>query len=83
MSNAKNVRKCAVCHQHALKSDMLRFVVSDGIRIDRSKAGDGRGIWVHASCLDSLNKRKVFNGVFKRNCTDEQIATILRDIYAE
>lgn len=68
-SNPKNVRKCCACHEHADKSELLRFVrTPDGhIMIDESKKADGRGVWLHDSdsCKAKAAKRRLLNAAFK------------------
>ena len=68
-SNPKNVRKCCACHEHADKSEMLRFVKTpDGhIMLDEGKTADGRGVWLHNSdeCKAKAVKKKLLNSAFK------------------
>ena len=68
-NNPKNLRKCAVCHEHADKENMIRFVkTKDGqIHLDHTKCADGRGVWVHdtAECKQKLLKKKLLNAAFK------------------
>lgn len=68
-SNPKNVRKCCACHEHADKSELLRFVrTPDGhIMLDKGKAADGRGVWLHDSdeCRAKAIKKKLLNSAFK------------------
>lgn len=75
MSNPKNTRRCIVCHEHADKSEMIRFVMDkDGkVCVDRSKKADGRGVWVHESgeCKAKLIKKKMLNSAFRQNVGDE------------
>ncbi len=75
MSNPKNTRRCIVCHEHADKSEMIRFVMDkDGkVCVDRSKKADGRGIWVHENgeCKAKLIKKKMLNSAFRQNVGDE------------
>lgn len=75
MSNPKNTRRCIVCHEHADKSEMIRFVRDkDGkVCVDRSKKADGRGVWVHANgeCKAKLIKKKMLNSAFRQNVGDE------------
>ncbi|MEG1662947.1 MAG: YlxR family protein [Clostridia bacterium] len=72
-SNPKNTRKCCVCHQHADKSELIRFVKStDGVEIDRNQKAGGRGVWVHNNeeCIQKLIKKRLLNAAFKRNVGD-------------
>lgn len=75
MSNPKNTRRCIVCHEHADKSEMIRFVMDkdEKVCVDRSKKADGRGVWVHESgeCKAKLIKKKMLNSAFKQNVGDE------------
>jgi len=74
-SNAKDVRRCCACHEHAPKTELLRFVrTPDGdITLDLSKKADGRGVWVHDSeaCIGKLVKRKLLNAAFKTSVAQE------------
>lgn len=75
MSNPKNTRRCIVCHEHADKSEMIRFFMDrDGkVCVDRSKKADGRGVWVHeiGECKAKLIKKKMLNSAFRQNVGDE------------
>lgn len=75
MSNPKNTRRCIVCHEHADKSEMIRFFMdNDGkVCVDRSKKAAGRGVWVHESgeCKAKLIKKKMLNSAFRQNVGDE------------
>lgn len=81
-SNPKNVRRCCACHEHADKSDMLRFVKDcDGkVFLDRTQKADGRGVWVHlsAACIAKLKKKKLLNVAFKTS-VDESVYGELDD----
>ena len=72
MSNPKNTRRCIVCHEHAQKTEMIRFVKDKdcNIFVDRTQKADGRGVWVHdsAECKAKLVKKKMLNSAFKCNC---------------
>ncbi len=74
-SNAKNVRKCCVCHGHADKSELLRFVrTPDGqICFDETGKADGRGVWIHdrAECKVKAVRRKILNAAFKTAVAEE------------
>ena len=75
-NNAKNLRKCIVCREHADKSVRIRIAKSkDGsIFIDRTKDSGGRGVWVHDSeeCKKQLIKKRLLNAAFKRT-VDESV----------
>jgi len=75
MPNNKNIRKCIVCHEHADKIDLIRFVrTKDGkIFKDESKSSDGRGVWIHnnSECLEKLIKKRLLNAAFKTSVSDE------------
>ncbi len=75
-NNAKNLRKCIVCREHADKSAMIRIAkLNDGtVIIDRNQTLGGRGVWVHDSeeCKKQLIKKRLLNAAFKRT-VDESI----------
>lgn len=67
-SYKKNTRKCCVCHEHALKSEMLRFVRSKdgGVTFDPSQSKEGRGAYVHeGECFDKLKRKNLLSAAFK------------------
>ena len=71
----KDTRRCAVCHEHSDKTELLRFVrtPSGEIVFDPSKKADGRGVWVHDTpeCKSKFKKKRALNVAFKRNVPDE------------
>ena len=81
-NNAKNLRMCIACREHADKQELIRFVkTKDGkIQIDETKSADGRGVWVHNSveCKQKLAKKKLLNAAFKC-AVDESILEGLDD----
>lgn len=73
-NNPKNLRKCAVCREHADKSELIRVVkTADGVKIDVAGKTDGRGAYIHkdAKCVELAKKRKVLNYQFKTDVPDE------------
>lgn len=73
-SNPKNTRKCAVCRQHADKSQLVRLVkTADGIVLDLSGKAEGRGVYVHknAECIALAEKKHSLNAAFKTAVPDE------------
>lgn len=67
-NNAKNLRRCIACKQHADKSVMIRLVRgADGVFVDEAKTADGRGAWIHADskCIEYAMRKKLLNAVFK------------------
>jgi len=74
-NNAKNVRRCIVCREHADKSQLIRIVKdSEGnLVIDNDKRINGRGIYVHNTneCKQILKKKKMLSTTFKTNVLDE------------
>ena len=74
-SNPKNTRRCICCHEHADKSEMLRFVKSQDGRVflDESQKADGRGVWIHRSdeCRQKAKKKKLLNSAFRTSVTED------------
>lgn len=62
-SYKKNTRMCYACRQHADKSELVRFVRTDGGEYvpDGTGKAQGRGMWAHnsAECIAKLKKRKL------------------------
>lgn len=61
MSNPKNTRRCIVCHEHADKSEMIRFFMDkDGkVCVDRSKkrTAGAFGCMKAASAKQNLSRK--------------------------
>ncbi len=73
-SNKVGTRKCAVCHLHADKSELIRVVkTSEGFRVDSSGKLEGRGAYVHknAECIEKAIKKRTLNAAFRTNVPDE------------
>ncbi len=63
-----------MCHNHADKSEMIRFVRLDGkVTIDHSQKMGGRGVWVHndEECIQKLKKKRMLSSAFKMQVGDE------------
>lgn len=79
-SYKKNTRMCVACRQHADKSELVRFVKTDGdnVVLDASGKLPGRGVWLHptAECVAKTKKKRLLSAHFHMNVPDE----ILRGI---
>lgn len=66
-SYCKNTRKCAVCREHSEKKDLIRlYKTEDGqIAVDYDKKHGGRGVYIHADCVDTALKKRSLNAAFK------------------
>jgi len=81
-NNCKNIRKCIVCHEHAEKKDLIRFVkVNSEVVLDSTQKIDGRGVWVHnnTECIQKLIKKKILNASFKMNLSDDIYKGLLNE----
>ncbi len=67
-------RRCLVCRQANLKSNMLRICKNDdSIAIDESQKGGGRGAYVCRNnlCITKAIDKKLLNRAFKTNVSSE------------
>lgn len=74
-SYKKNTRMCVACRGHADKSELVRFVKTDGDRVVRDASGNmpGRGVWLHptAECIERAKKKRLLLAHFHTNVPDE------------
>lgn len=69
----KEIRMCISCRTKRNKFHMLRlFGNSVGIQFDSTGKKTGRGFYVCANseCVSMIQKKKIFNKIFKKNVND-------------
>ncbi len=72
--HTKSERRCVVCRQAKLQSEMLRVArINNEFMIDFNHKLGGRGAYVCKckQCLQTAVKKHLFNRAFKTNLSDE------------
>lgn len=77
-------RTCIVCRQKKEQNQLFRLVQNDQglIVVQQGKKLKGRGAYIckDLTCIDSLEKSRALNRVFRQNISKENLETIVNNL---
>lgn len=82
----EHLRMCVVCREMLLKSELIRFVRTDGkVVLDESGKKDGRGAYLckKEKCIEKALKSNVFSKSFKFNVDKETLSESIKEYVAK